>query len=213
MPNGTRSASDETDRTRGRKQWAIRVHRAASDTCSFAFAMWGRADHSVTRIKRTDIDRCSVFVGATLNIRSVVFVAAGLAFLATTPALAQSCATVTSKTLGALSARKTNTSMTYIEFEGACVRGAVDCSMTPVPSISVITTCFPVPNHVQGGIVHAFSELTGQGGKEVSGFVVKCIGARSAREHPTDVEVGKVLLICTEFDKKSVELRADPRSP
>jgi hypothetical protein len=103
--------------------------------------------------------------------------------------------------------------MTYIEFEGACVRGAIDCSMTPVPSISVITTCLPVPSHVQGGIARAFSELAGQGGKNVSGFVAKCIGARSEREHPTDAEVGKVLLICTEFDKRSVELRADPRRP
>lgn len=168
----------------------------------------------VTRNFRADIHTLvCVHGGPAVKIRHVAFGAAGLAILAASPTFAQSCATVTSKTLGALSARKTSTSMTYITFEGACVRGAVDCSMTPVPSISVITTCRPVPSHVQAGIVRAFTDLAGQGGKNVAGFVAKCISARSSREHPTDSEIGKVLLICTEFDKESVELRAEPPPP
>jgi hypothetical protein len=119
------------------------------------------------------------------------------------------CGTVTENVIKALAGRRSGGTMSYIEFEGACVRGSVDCSSPRGIALSILTTCLLPSPSIQAAMAQAMQSITGSN-STVDRFVSKCIAARTGRKSlPTDQEVGKAIVICTESES-FIELRAEP---
>jgi hypothetical protein len=122
------------------------------------------------------------------------------------------CEDVAGKVIGALKARPAELAKSLMGFEGACVRGTVNCLIPSGPMLNILTTCIDLPVTVQSSIASAMQAITGQRETQVKSFVSRCIAAGKARKQfPTDEEAGRNTIICYDFDNSYLEFRAEPK--